>query len=216
MFDAAIQTLNGHWEGKLFDGYPITSSGVVCEHNAQVLESVARHKLFDTFVKSSALRISQCSELQETKQLLQFLAKHCTRSTYQLVFLKCSQASCDHCSTHPVRATRSVGVLRQLRNRLPTPMPSMQRDHHYCTYLESLALKALGKDLLPLDAGLPSGEREHCDECPGFCFTSATDKDRHARIVHGWKRTGHGQPAAGTRVNQCLLDVGSSSRLTIS
>ena len=83
-----------------------------CEHDAEVMGSVARHKLLEMFGKSSAARIGESSELREIKKLLRFLTKHCTRSTYQLTFLKCSQANCGHCTAHPVRAIQAVGALR--------------------------------------------------------------------------------------------------------
>ena len=154
------------------------------------MECYKDHDYLTTFVKSSRRALERDEGMEETPELLRFLCQHVSRSTYQTTFLKCDSDECSHCTAHPVQAMNAVRLLHSLGNRLFTPAPSAHLPGHYLTYLECRTYHSLGKSLLPIDAGLPSGEPKRCPYGCTYAFVSARDADRHICSVHPseWKQ----------------------------
>lgn len=96
-------------------------------------------------------------------------------------------------------------VLRQFGNRLPTPRASVHHDGHFSTYLELQTRAVFEKEILASDEGLPSGSHGRCTVCPMFCFTSASDKEKHMRVLHGLQ-TPHQKPPTAAAQPVCKFD----------
>ena len=118
---------------------------------------------------------------KKAKRLLRFLPQHSSHTTYLLVFSKYEDAGCAQCVQHPVRASEAMAILQQFRSRLPTPLPSAHHEGHYCTYLELQIVQK--QKLLEPDEGLPTGCHGRCEQCPSYCFMSATEKERHMHVM---------------------------------
>ena len=80
VFDRALDQRDGYWNGKTYDGHPVTSSHVEC----LVEEHYTDHDVLDAFVKSSMAKIKESPLLSAVRQRLLFFCKHVTRTRYQL------------------------------------------------------------------------------------------------------------------------------------
>ena len=113
-------------------------------------------------------------------------SRHIDKRPYSIMFRKCDNRSCSHCTQHPVELKDVMQSLptRQQGALFNAPTPATD-DSHYMTYLEK---KAAGKDVqYKTTHGLRS-QVECCTE-PGcfWVFSSAADSERHMRLVHRQK-----------------------------
>lgn len=67
---------------------------------------------------------------------LRFMAKHIDRKSNEVIFRKCSEPRCYHCSTHPIIAKEAWGFLKDRDFKLPNPIPSLDHPGHYMTFKE--------------------------------------------------------------------------------
>ncbi len=66
---------------------------------------------------------------------LHFYLRHCVRSTYYTSFIKCNDKYCVHCSRYPIRATRTISLLRAGGGYIPWPTMTYS-NKHYDTFLQ--------------------------------------------------------------------------------
>lgn len=187
VFDHALQQLNGYWNEKLYNSFPVSASHIPC---AAVPSPYNTHGMLVEFTDAGITRIRQEEQLQILRAELQFVLRHATRSSYMLQFLKCESVSCIHCSLHPVKAPEAVAFLRAHGNRLMTVRPSTLFPGHFCSFLECAFLEEdhHKAPLLP-DVDLPSlaaTDREDrlCSDCSRYVFKSKADQDRHCLLIH--------------------------------
>ena len=96
------------------------------------------------------------------------------------IFTKCSDATCEHCSSNPQRCSHE---LMNILHDFPTPTPSQTHDSHFCTFQESLSVSRHPPcEHLPLFQEKGLG---HCseDQCK-YVFTSRSDAIDHKRKIH--------------------------------
>jgi hypothetical protein len=180
VYDAAIDNLNSYWNGQMFDGFPVVSKAVPCQ-NADVIYNDADD--VELFHKSGIRKV--VAEMSSLHQEHKFLTKHMDRRTYYVSFSKCSDKTCDHCTSHPVRAANAVRYLRSAGGMF-SPRPSLWCPDHFCTFLESETLAALGKTTKAdefCNTRVSQGVGR-CDLCPTFIFMSKTEREKHNTMCH--------------------------------
>ena len=73
---------------------------------------------------------------------LRFMCKHNDRKSNEVVFRKCVDLSCSHCTKHPIISTKAWDYLKGRDFKWPNPTPSLTCAGDYKTYLEIDALDA--------------------------------------------------------------------------
>ena len=58
------------------------------------------------------------------------------RKSYEIIFKKCVNPRCSHCVDKPVISTVAWGYLREHDFKFPNPVPSINHQGHYQTFLE--------------------------------------------------------------------------------
>ena len=79
--------------------------------------------------------------LRKSKKLmeeLRFMLKHADRKSNELIFMKCVNPRCKHCSENPIIATTAWEDLKKNDFKWYNPMASTKFPGHYMTFLESL------------------------------------------------------------------------------
>ena len=67
---------------------------------------------------------------------LRFMCKHIDRKTNEVVFRKCVDLSCLHCTEHPNISTKAWDYLKERHFKWPNPTSSLTCPGHFKTYLE--------------------------------------------------------------------------------
>ncbi|XP_062515262.1 uncharacterized protein LOC134190768 [Corticium candelabrum] len=184
VFDNALKVLDSYWNAISYDGFPVTSSSVMCLEKPSPYND---HSKLTEFAAAGSTKLKADEGMKCILNELQFLHSHAVRKTHMLQFMKCDSGSCHHCSTRPVRATTAVNFLRRHGGCLMTPRPSNNHEGHYCTFLEAALMEDMGCKPLQLDYGLPSllGKVNHvCELCNRYVFQSEADRTRHLQRIH--------------------------------
>ncbi|XP_071483400.1 uncharacterized protein [Diadema antillarum] len=167
VFKLALEQLDGYWDGMAYAGCKVSSRHVISEPQAALLPAV-QHSL-----SSKRALILNNSMHEETK----FQNQHLRRLDGMLIFTKCVQEPCRHCTEHPPVSKAAC----QLFSTFPTPVPSSQDT--YETYITARAQARSHQD-----EHMPSRITNHlgtCERCSTlYIFTSKTDKIRHMRLMH--------------------------------
>ena len=184
VFDNAIeQIVDVDWNKAVFDGFPIIPVPIKCsDHFASDHDKV--HRL----LKAPLKEIRDGSTHTVLLNQFKFLLEHVDRHHNEIIFLKCNEITCSHCTKNPVRATEVFSFLKERKMKLFYPMPSKDHKGHFCTFLEMCNVKP--EELPDPDQHLPSYDSDlgHCTYCPKFVFMSKTEKKRHFQVYHP-KRT---------------------------
>ena len=179
IFDSAMNEIAfGYWKDAKFNGYPITTIPVACLEKEFPFDDYHRiHKLI-----TGPIRQLRASELiNELRNML----KHMERKSNELVFRKCQDLICHHCTKNPVKATEFWNYLEKRHFKLPNPLQSQHHPGHYMTFLE--IEEKPHDDICTGDDGLPvskSAELGSCSICPHYLFMSKTEKQRHMSVFH--------------------------------
>ena len=64
------------------------------------------------------------------------MIKHVERKSHEIIFKKCVNPRCIHCADKPVISTVAWGYLRERDFKFPNPVPSINHQGHYQTFLE--------------------------------------------------------------------------------
>ena len=67
---------------------------------------------------------------------LRFMCKHMDRKSNEVVFRKCVDPSCSHCTEHQIISTKAWDYLKERDFIWPNPTPSLTCPVHYKNYLE--------------------------------------------------------------------------------
>lgn len=62
--------------------------------------------------------------------------KHMDRKSNEIIFRKCNDPRCTHCSKRPVISTKAWNFLKERDFKWPNPIPSIKYPGHYMTFLE--------------------------------------------------------------------------------
>ena len=189
VFDKAINTLNSYWNGRTWDGFNIQSEGIECTG-----VDPEPYNDYDDVQKLAKCGINAIKSDQSLSLLLKdflFLLKHAVRRPYQLQFMKC-ELDCQHCNTHPVRATNAVEQIRKLGGQI---MPKWSQLHvgHYATLLEIIHDNEMTGEVLNFaefdtcpstSARKNAGDNIVCNRGCRYIFNSKADEERHNLLVH--------------------------------
>lgn len=101
VFDGAIEEITDvHWNNAVFDGFPIIPVPVKCnDHFASDHDKVSK------FLKTPLKEIRDGSTHTVLLEQFRFLFGHVKIHHNEIVFLKCQESTCAHCTSNPVRAT---------------------------------------------------------------------------------------------------------------
>ena len=64
------------------------------------------------------------------------MIKHVERKSHEIIFKKCVNPRCSHCADKPVILTVAWGYLRERDFKFLNPVPSINHQGHYQTFLE--------------------------------------------------------------------------------
>ena len=109
--------------------------------------------------------------LKANKQVmaeLRSMLAHIDRKSHEIVFCKCTNPRCDHCTGNPPNASSKVWqYMKEREFKWPNPLPSVEHPGHYMTYLE---IENLGTVFWNVTGnGLPNSlALQRCPYCPNF------------------------------------------------
>ena len=175
VFDNAMKSINAFWNGREFDGFPISSKHQACTQQSSPFNDY--DTVHDIISSGSKARITGNPDLHRE---LKFAVNHAFKNPRELCIVKCEQKTCLHCSTHPVRAIDSTRIIRNSQGLLLTPATSPTHPGHFMTYTERS--KNEGDDCT-----MPSfltKELGRCTFCRCYVFSSKEDRKRHYNIIH--------------------------------
>ena len=100
VFDAAIADLcSTHWKDATFDNFECSPVPVSC------IDDLPLHEDVHSFLVSS-LRDIRAGKFEKIKMEMEAMHTHVKRYRNEVIFLKCPEPGCPHCSEHPVRAKK--------------------------------------------------------------------------------------------------------------
>ncbi|CAF4602079.1 unnamed protein product [Didymodactylos carnosus] len=173
--DDALICLNRYWDKRTYggfqlDSYPVLSYNIIGgNHN-------------DTRLLLMKNKPKQQSHLYREYS---FLLKHCVKSHYSYMFIKCYDINCLHCTTNRIRANLTMKLLSICDNRMPVPSPSILHPNHYKTFLQTVHSCMLGKQNPKPDAFLHDNKFGSCERCNNrYVFVSTVDITRHNAWCH--------------------------------
>ncbi|XP_054766021.1 uncharacterized protein LOC129272973 [Lytechinus pictus] len=176
VFDSAMdQIRKRYWSNVRFAGHKV---------NVKVEKSGGEPRPYGTtYQQQKAALAGSTRALRQSgmMEMYRFASRHMDKRIGTVIFAKCLEPSCEHCSSHPPQV--SPGDLHILRN-FPTPKPSSDHGGHFITFLE--ACKE-GIDMpcehMPLykEKGLGRCDKMGCR----YVFGSKKDVEDHRRKVHG-------------------------------
>jgi hypothetical protein len=185
VFDDAIEEIaDVHWNNAVFDGFSITPVPVKCsDHFA------SDHDIVSKFLKAPLKEIRDGSTHTVLLEQFRFLFGHVKMHHNEIVFLKCQESTCAHCTNNPVRAKEVFSFLIDRKMKLFYPMPSKEHKDHYYTFLDMCTKKP--EELPNADTHLPSYDKNlgNCPHCPDVVFLSKTAKKRHLQVFHPKRRS---------------------------
>ena len=144
VFDLAIDALHGFWNGRTYDGFPITCHKVECAADP---EPYTDHRTVEKFLDAGIREIEQSEGYLKLQKEMSFLSKHAVVSAGLLQFMKCTAESCGHCRDHPVHdsAASIVQFVRSCPGKhVPLPTKSIL-EGHYLSFLEVSTLVETGQ-----------------------------------------------------------------------
>ena len=161
-----------HWKDATFDSFPVIAIPVSSEDH-----SSSDHDRIHEFLKAPLGRLKQYPDLLEE---MKFMLAHIQRHRNEIVYMKCQNPTCEHCTNNPPTATEFFS-----QEKLFSPMPSQLHEGHYCTFLEMCS--KLPNELGILDCGMPSAansDLKSCPDCPAYVFLSKTAS--HTTVATEW------------------------------
>lgn len=211
VFDEAIKEVcETYWKDVTNNGHPVKAVGVPCIQT----EGNFHYKDHDEIASLLKKPIRQLRDDKESLKELEFLLNHVDRKNNELVFMKCSDGSCDHCTLHPVRAKKLFKFLNGNKMLLFNPMESDQHPGHYYTFLEMCKKSAEHVHMPVGNEGLSSEmNAEHqfgkSHLCPSYSFSSKTEKQRHISLIcfTGNKRRERDADVQRTHVHNTFVSI---------
>ncbi|CAF3009840.1 unnamed protein product [Rotaria sp. Silwood2] len=141
--DMSLIDLCKYWNNKNYYNYKIDCHPMFSV-NANIFEG--HEELKNLLMNKSQVRIQENPNVQFS---LQLYLRHCVRSTYYISFIKCDDKHCVHCSRYPVRATKTISLLRAGGGDIPWPT-MIYSNQHYDTFLQrSHSILSCEKNLYP-------------------------------------------------------------------
>ena len=172
IFNKAMADIEKYWATTTYAGKPI--------HITSIL-SGADDTPFNDFSRVHAAVSSSATRLREDAAVyneFRFTMRHMDRRIGMVIFAKCTDPACQHCSSNP---PVSEEMLQCVRN-FPTPKPSSSHPGHFLTFIDALHQ--------PRDRPcehMPLFQEKSLGRCEAGCkyvFTSRKDKDDHRKKVH--------------------------------
>ncbi|CAF1552235.1 unnamed protein product, partial [Didymodactylos carnosus] len=126
----------------------------------------------------------QIEENPNVQFSLHLYLRHCIRSTYYTSFIKCDDKYCVDCPRYPIRATKTISLLRAGGGYIPWPTMTFS-NKHYDTFLQRTYSILSGEKNLYPDENLMTGSKVKCSKCKlPYVFLSKADEDRHNQWIH--------------------------------
>lgn len=164
VFSNALESLNMYWNGKVHDGFRVTSKGITTAGDGYDSDYTAVKKMFDTSLK----RIKQDQELLNLLDKWKFYVEHMDRRLGKVIFRRgaCGKPTCV-CQQTSVMATEVWKILPSSDRWLFPPItPDASHPGHYM---------CLKKQLLSLTFSAPDeyvscASNGSCDKCRYYTF----------------------------------------------
>ena len=183
MFDNAMSLIeNQYWSGVQFNGNKITPEYKSC---------AAVNTPYNDYDEIHAILSGPYMTLKTNTQVmaeLRSMLAHIDRKSHEIVFCKCTNPRCDHCTGNPPNASSKVWqYMKEREFKWPNPLPSVEHPGHYMTYLEIENLGTVFWNVA--DNGLPNSlALQRCPYCPNFLLMSDAEKKKHLSVFHHTKK----------------------------
>lgn len=176
VFDTAMRRLNEYWNNLKFDGFDVKSLYQPClEEGGPTRDHSHIHEL----LSKSPTAIKKNPELFEE---LQQCIGHIYRRIHSITIIKCTKLNCIHCTENPVIKQEACSLLRRFKG-LPSPRPDTKHEGHFLTFIDICDSDVTEYE----DIHMPKyqqAELGKCPDCPLYCFTSQTEKQKHRKLFH--------------------------------
>ncbi|CAF0966932.1 unnamed protein product [Didymodactylos carnosus] len=141
--DDALICLNSYWDKRKYAGFQLDCYPILSYNATGDNHTTTRLLLMKT-------KPDKQSNLYHDYI---FLLKHCIKSHYSYIFIKCYDKKCSHCSINPIRTNLTMELLSLRNNGMPVPSPSIIHPDHFNTFLQTIHACMLEKkiqSLIPL------------------------------------------------------------------
>ncbi|UJR18766.1 hypothetical protein I4U23_005672 [Adineta vaga] len=193
--DMALIDLSKYWNNKSYCNYKIDCRPMFSV-NGNIFDG--HEKLKNLLMNKSQAQIQQNSNIEFC---LKFYLRHCVRSTYYTSFIKCDDKYCIHCSRYPIRASKTLSLLRAGGGYIPWPTMTYS-NKYYDTFLQRACSILCGEKNRYPDEHLLSGSKIKCQKCTlPYVFLSKADEERHNAWIHG---TQSKRKRSSTQVNKTI------------
>ena len=98
-----------------------------------------KEEAFNDYEEAHALLTGPITNLRMSTDLLEelrLLFKHIDRKSNEVIFCKCVDPRCSHCTKHPIMSTQTWQFLSERGFNWFNPKPSMETPDHYLTFIE--------------------------------------------------------------------------------
>ncbi|XP_038052788.1 uncharacterized protein LOC119725453 [Patiria miniata] len=173
VFNNAMERVKHYWKGLHYAGHPVTTITTPSGTQDAPFNDFDR---VHTAVSSSATRLREDRAVNDEYK---FVMRHMDRRIGMVIFAKCADPGCQHCSSNPPVA----GDMLQCVRDFPTPVPSLDHPGHFFTFIEALRR---GRD--PPCEHMPLFQQKSLGRCKEtgckYVFTRKKDIDDHRRKLH--------------------------------
>ncbi|XP_071504199.1 uncharacterized protein [Diadema antillarum] len=180
VFENALNRLNMYWDGRVHDGFRITSKAVL--PNAG--DENGTYTVVRNMFHSSLRGIRESSDLSEAHDEWKYISAHMDRRSGFVCFRKgsCGESTCK-CMEDGVRASKVWKMPSGDKWLFPPITPDPEHPGHYKT------LRQLERSLAfsSPDQHLKNFEARSCTHCR-YIFTSKADEEKHTKLIHGGVR----------------------------
>ena len=178
VFDQAMQlVVSEYWKDLSFNNSEVRTDFKSC---------FLKESPYDDYKEVHTLLTGPYSKLRDSAKLmeeLKMLFKHIDRKSNEVIFCKCTNPRCPHCTEKPIISTKVWDFLKEREFKWMNPKLSVAHPGHYLTCFD---MCDVANEYLAIgDEGSPStlciGK---CPVCPSYIFMSMAEKTRHMKVFH--------------------------------
>ena len=181
VFNLALEQLNDYWDGRIHDGFRVTSVPVTIGDDIHSVPAPSGYEDVKDLMKSSLRSIRDDQEKQKLLDEWKFFVRHMDRRWGFICFRRgaCGDQACE-CMKPAIRAKDVMSLPSGEQWLFPPITPDPDHPGHYMTFRQlklSLAYSCPDQHMTGL-------LHELCGKCR-YVFTSETDRQRHNKLMHG-------------------------------
>lgn len=184
VFSNALDALDGFWNGKIHDGFRVTSFGVKDGGSHHTVPAWNDYDTVKEMLKSSLRAIKDDAGKKKLLDEWRYYVKHMDRRRGFVCFRKgaCGDEQCE-CNSNATKATEVMKIPTSDKWLLPPITPCPERPGQYRTFRQQSTALSFSYP----DQHMKDVLNEACPKCR-YVFRSESDQVRHIKLVHGGAR----------------------------